>query len=141
MITRTVTLHDSSEAVLATLIVRDSDANTNPLRNLEGVQPPGSTMQAAFGDGILQVGVLERDFAVCGTGEESPATLKATLDAALQGTASIRVDGYELPIAGVPGIVEWARMRMGIRARVRFIPASAEWTLVSDGVSTAVGLL
>jgi hypothetical protein len=140
MITRTVTLHASGGATLATLIVRDSDANTVPLRNLEGVQPPGSTVQGAFGDGVLQVGALERDFATCSTGV-APAADKAALDAALASTTSIRVDGFSLPIAGVPGITEWARMRAGIRARIRFIPAAAEWTLVSDGVTTATGLL
>lgn len=140
MITRTVTLHNTGGTTLATLIVRDSDLNTNPLRNLEGVQPPGSTVQGVFGDGVLQVGVLERDFATCATGM-TPAADKAALDTALLTTTSIRVDGYSLPIAGVPGITEWSRMAVGIKARIRFIPAAAEWTLVSDGVTKATGLL
>lgn len=140
MITRTVTLHNAGGTTLATLIARDSDLNTNPLRNLEGVQPPGSTVQGVFGDGVLQVGVLERDFATCATGL-APAADKAALDAALLTTASVRVDGYSLPIAGIPGIIEWSRMAVGVKARIQFIPAEAEWTLVSDGVTKATGLL
>jgi hypothetical protein len=140
MITRTVTLIDADGFTLLSLIVRDSDGNTNPLRNLEGVQPPGSEIQGVFGDGILQAGTLEREFATCSVGV-SPVADKNALDTALFSTTAIRVDGYELPLAGPPQVMEWSRMRIGIKARIRFIPASAEWTQVADGVSTAVGLL
>lgn len=140
MITREVTFHDGS-MLLATLIVRDSDENTVPLPNVEGVQPPGSEVQGVFGDGILQAGVIERDFATCETEHTTPAATKAWLDNALATTSSVRVDGYELVLAAPPFITEWSRMRTGIRARVRFIPAGARWTLVSDGVTTATGLL
>lgn len=142
MRTTSVTLHDDGGELLLTLVVRDADgSNDLPLRNLEGVQPPGSELQAAFGDGLHQVGVLERDFAFCNTELASVYLMKAALDEALEDTASVRVDGWELPIDAVAGVTDWEPLLIGIRARIRFIPSSPYWVLLSDSSTTAVGLL
>lgn len=139
----TVTLHDSGGTQLISLLARESDgAHDTPTKNLEGVQPPGATVQGVFGDGTLHVGVLERDFALCNV--SSYASLyhaKAALETALATTVSIRVDGWSLPLAGVPGITEWVHMTTGLKARIRFIPSSAFWTLISDGTTTVTGIL
>jgi hypothetical protein len=129
MILRAVTLHDSGGTTLLTLQARDNDVNAEtPTRNTEGVQPPASNIQGAFGDGLHKVGVLERDFALCNTsGYDSIYHAKAALDTALSLTASIRVSGWELPIASVQGVTEWQHLLVGLRARVRFVPRSAFW--------------
>ena len=143
MSTRTVTLHNTGGATIATLVVRDSDASTGtPTRNYDPVQPPGSTIQGTFGDGLHNVGVLERDFAMCDVSAYASVLLaKAALETAFLTTASVRVDGWSLPIAAVAGITEWQYLLVGFRARIRFIPSSADWTLVSDGVTTVTGVL
>lgn len=139
----TVTLHDSGGTSLISLLARESDgARETPVKNLEGVQPPGATVQGVFGDGTLHIGALERDFALCNV--SSYSTLwhaKSALDTALASTVSIRVDGWSLPLAGVPGVVEWIHMTTGLKARIRFIPSSAYWTLLSDGTTTVTGIL
>lgn len=139
----TVTLHDSGGTELIELVARESDGSSGaPTRNLEGVQPPGSDVQGVFGDGRYQAGVLERDFALCDVDSyASTYHAKAALEAALESAASIRVDGWELPLAGVAGIPEWVHLRTGFKARIRFIPASAHWTLLSDGTTTVTGIL
>lgn len=142
MRTTEVTLHDDGGTLLLALRARDSDgAADTPTRNLEGVQPPAGELQAAFGSGEYRAGVLERDFAFCDGGFDSVYLAKRALDAALQDTASIRVDGWELPIAGAPGVTDWAPLLVGIRARIRFIPESPFWSLLADPEVTAVGLL
>ena len=128
--------------VLMTLVVRDDHPQENvPLRNLDAVQPPGSDEQDVFGDAIRKIGVLEREFALCdmSTFEDAYAA-KAALDAALDGTTALRIDDWELPIAGVPGIIEWSHMLAGLKARIRFIPASAYWVNSSTS-DEALGLL
>jgi len=145
MSTRTVTLHDSGGVLLVTLLVRDADpATESPLRNYDGVQPPGSTEQGLFGDGIHKVGILERDFAMCNTDDyDSVFHAKAALDEALDSAASIRLNSaWELELAGVAGITEWQPQRAnGLRARIRFIPSTAYWVSLTDSATTAVGLL
>lgn len=140
---RTVTLHNSGGTLLATLITLDRIPSENtPTRNLDPVQPPGSTIQAAFGDGIYRVGVLERDFAMCDiSAYASVFHAKAALDTALETTAEIRVDGWSLLIAAAAGVVEWSHLLVGFRARIRFIPAAAEWTLISSPTTITRGLL
>lgn len=139
----TVTLHNSGGTLLFTLLARESDGVRDaPLKNLEGVQPPGATVQGVFGDGTLHIGAIERDFALCNI--SSYASIwhaKAALDTALATTASIRVDGWSLPLAGSPGIVEWVHLKVGLKARIRFIPSAAEWTLLSDGTKKVTGIL
>lgn len=137
---RTVTLHNSGGALLLTLVTLDRIPSTNtPTRNFDAVQPPGSEVQAAFGDGIYRVGVLERDFALCDAGSyASVFHAKAALDTALETTAEIRVDSWSLPIAAAIGVSEFAHMLIGFRARIRFIPSSSEWT---NGATTARGIL
>jgi hypothetical protein len=141
--TRTVTLHNSGGAQILSLIVRDNDASVDaPTRNYDAVQPPGSTAQGVFGDGIHRVGILERDFALCnGETYADTFTAKAALDAALEATASIRVDGWELSIAAVQGAPEWVHQRAGLQARIRFIPSSAYWVKLGEASVTALGLL
>jgi hypothetical protein len=143
MRTRTVTLHDAGGALLITLLARDEDPSVDsPLRNFDAVQPPGSTVQGVFGDGLHRVGVLERDFALCDVQTyESNFHAKAALEEALDAAASIRVDGWELPLAAVQGITEWQQFTLGFRARIRFIPSSAYWTYLTDPYQVATGLL
>ena len=140
---RTVTLHNTSGTLLITLLTLDRIPSANtPVRNYDPVQPPGSTVQGVFGDGIYQVGVLERDFALCDVSSYSSVFhAKAALDTALETTASVRVDGWALPIAAAVGVSEFAHMLTGFRARIRFIPSSASWTLISDGTTTTRGIL
>jgi hypothetical protein len=141
----TVTLHDDEGALLLTLVARERDGVIDaPLKNLEGVQPAGGEVQGIFGDGLYRVGVLERELALCGlatTYSGSRRAAKAALDTALADTFSIRVDGYELALAGVQGISEWGPVLDGIRARIRFIPSTPYWVSVTDPTDTAVGLL
>ena len=143
MILRAVTLHDTDGTTLLTLQARDNDVNAEtPLRNTEGVQPPASNIQGAFGDGLHKVGVLERDFALCNTsGYDSIYHAKAALDTALSLTASIRVSGWELPIASVQGVTEWQHLLVGLRARVRFIPRSAFWRYLTGADTGQAGQL
>src|SRR5690606_3117968 len=64
--TRTLTLHDSGGTQLASLLIRRREQREEaPLRNLEGVQPPASNRQGAFGDGLVGVGALSRRVALC----------------------------------------------------------------------------
>ena len=137
MILRAVTLHDTGGTTLLTLQARDNDTNAEtPTRNTEGVQPPASNIQGAFGDGLHKVGVLERDFALCNvSGYDSIYHAKAALDTALSQTASIRVSGWELPIASVQGVTEWQHLLVGLRARVRFVPRSAFWRYLTGTVT------
>ena len=141
MILRAVTLHDTGGTTLLTLQARDNDTNAEtPTRNTEGVQPPASNIQGAFGDGLHKVGVLERDFALCNvSGYDSIYHAKAALDTALSQTASIRVSGWELPIASVQGVTEWQHLLVGLRARVRFVPRSAFWRYLTDTKSGQAG--
>lgn len=137
---RTVTLHNSGGTQLISLITLDRIPSVNtPTRNFDPVQPPGSEVQGVFGDGIYRVGVLERDFALCDVGSyASIFHAKAALDTALETTAEIRVDGWSLPIAAAVGVAEWSHLLVGLRARIRFIPSSSEWT---NGGNTARGIL
>ena len=143
MRTRTVTLHSTGGTLLMTLIVRDNDASEDlPLRNYDAVQPPGATVQGAWGDGTLRAGVLERDFALCGTSSYTSVWhAKHELDEYLQNTASIRVEGWELELAAVPGVVRFQHQVSGFMARIRFIPKAAAWRLMTDHAVTATGIL
>lgn len=136
---RTVTLHDNAGVTLITLQARDSDPSTDtPTRNLEGVQPPGTRLQGAFGSGIHRAGAIERDFALCDVSSyDSVWHAKRDLDRFLLNTDSVRVDGWELPIASADAI-EFQHLLAGLRARVRFTPASAHWRyLTSPKTGTA----
>jgi hypothetical protein len=145
---RTVTLHNSGGALLITLLARDSDpVEDAPLRNYDAVQPPGGEVQGAFGDGTFRIGILERELALCNvSGYTTVFHAKAALDLALASTAFLRMDGWQLPIAGVQGVTEWVRQSgvtepYTLRARIRFIPSSPYWTLIADENVMAVGLL
>lgn len=139
MNTRTVTLHDSGGGTLITLLARTADAvGEAPLRNSEGAQPPGANRQGAFGSGIHKVGVLERDLALCDVSSyASTFHAKAALEAALLQVASVRVEGWELPIAAAVGVTEWQVLLSGLRARVRLIPSSAHWRYLASADAVA----
>jgi len=136
---RTVTLNQGAN-VLMTLEARDNDASVDtPTRNFDPVQPPGSTIQGAFGTAIHQVGVLERDFAICNmTGFASAFHAKAALERALISATSIRTSGWELPLAAPIGITEWQHLLVGLRVRLRLVPSSAFWRYLT-GTKTGTG--
>ena len=139
----TVTLHNSGGSLLITLLALDSQGAENaPTRNYDAVQPPGSETQGAFGDGLYQAGVLEREFALCNISAYStPSHAKRALEQAVESTASIRVDGFQLPIAAAQGITSWFRSGNELRAVIRFIPSSPHWTLIGSGATKVTGLL
>jgi len=122
-------LYDGSATKLLDVVVRPrANSGNAALRNVEGVQPPGTNRQGAFGSGIYQAGVWERAMAVCDVG--SYATRQhamAALDRAVRLCKSIRFDGWELPIVEGVGLVERAYLSSGFRALVRLIPASPHW--------------
>ena len=128
-ILRTVTLHAAGGATLLTLQSRDNDASVDgPTRNLDPVQPPGSSIQGVFGTGVHQVGVLERDFALCSiTSYDSVWHAKRDIDRQIVIAASVRVDGWELPLAAGSGVVEFQHLLVGFRVRLRLVPRSAHW--------------
>ena len=136
---RTVTLHNAAGATLITLQARDNDASVDtPTRNYDPVQPPGSTIQGVFGTGLHQVGVLERDFAICNmTGFASAYHAKAALERALMSATSVRTSGWELPLAAPIGVTEWQHLLVGLRARLRLVPSSAYWR---DPTGTKAGM-
>lgn len=129
MRTRTLTLHNAGGSQLLSLLVRElEETSDGPLRNLEGVQPPASNKQAAWGDGLYGAGTLTRRVALCNIG--SYATLghaKAALEAALLATAQVRVDGWALPIAASLGISSHQTMLTELQAVIELVPASAHW--------------
>ncbi|HSH43669.1 MAG TPA: hypothetical protein VK973_16230, partial [Arenicellales bacterium] len=129
MSTRTLTLHDSGGTQLASLLIRKHEEKGEaPLRNLEGVQPPASNRQGAFGDGLVGVGSLVRRVALCDLDDyTSVGHALAFLDTSLRATASIRVDGWELPITASRGVSTWQELNNEIQAVIELIPASAHW--------------
>lgn len=133
---RTVTLNAGS-TVLLTLQSRDNDiAEDTPIRNLDAVQPPGSNLQGIFGSPIHRVGVLERDFALCDmTGYTSVFHAKGAIERALINATSIRMSGWELPLAGPIGITEWQHLLHGLRVRLRLVPRSAHWRYLTGSKS------
>ena len=138
---RTVTLHTTFAVTPTTFTIQARDNNPSadtPTRNVEGVQPPGARLQGTFGSGIHRAGVIERDFAVCDVGSyDSIWHAKRALDRFLLITTSVRVDGWELPIASADAI-GFQHLLAGLRARLRFIPASAHWRyLTSPKTGTA----
>ena len=137
MRTRTLTLHDAAGNPLLSLLVRElEEAVDRPLRNLEGVQPPASNAQGVFGDGLYAVGTLSRRVSLCDL--DDYATLghaKAALENALRATASIRVDGWELPIAASRGVSSHQSQRTELHAVIELIPASAHWRYLAGGVT------
>ena len=139
----TVTLHDSGGTLLLTLLALNSQGAIDaPTRNFDAVQPPGSETQGAFGDGTYQAGVLEREFALCNIGTyPTVGHAKRALDVALESTASIRTDGWELPIAAAQGARDWLRTNTELRAVIRLIPSSPFWTLIADTDLKATGLI
>lgn len=134
------TLHDAAGAELLEVLVRPRVSSDNAaLRNVEGVQPPGSNRQGAFGSGLYQAGVWERMMAVCDV--DSYATIQhamAALDLAVRQCKAIRFNGWELPIEEGVGIVERAYLARGFRALVRLIPASPHWRYLT-GTKTGTG--
>lgn len=140
MRTRTLTLHDSSGTQLLSLLVRELEETTDgPLRNLEGVQPPASNAQGVFGDGLVGVGALSRRVSLCDL--DSFTTLghaKSALETSLRLTASIRVDGWELPIAAARGVSAHQSQRTELHAVIELIPASAHWRYLA-GVASGTG--
>ena len=139
----TVTLHNSGGTLLLTLLALDSQGAAGaPTRNFDAVQPPGGEVQGAFGDGLYQAGVLEREFALCNIGTyPTVGHAKRALDVALESTASIRTDGWELPIAAAQGASEWLHTGTELRAVIRFIPSSPFWTLIADTDLKVTGLI
>ena len=140
MSTRTLTLHDSGGTQLASLLIRKHEEKGEaPLRNLEGVQPPASNRQGAFGDGLVGVGVLSRRVALCDLDEyTSVGHALAFLDTNLRTTAAIRVDGWELPITASRGVSAWQELSNEIQAVIELIPASAHWRHLAS-VATGTG--
>lgn len=134
---RTLTLHDGAGNQLLSLLVRELEENSDrPLRNLEGVQPPASNAQGVFGDGLYGVGSISRRVALCNLGDY--ATLghaKAALENALRATASIRVDGWSLPIAASRGVSGHQSQITELHAIIELIPASAHWRYLASGVT------
>lgn len=126
---RPVELRDAGGSLLLTLTARETDpVDAQPTRNLEAVQPRGGNVQAAFGSGILQVGGLERDLALCNVSSyTSLFHAKAAYRTALDRTAELRYEGWSLPIAGAVGIANWRMLRIGLLARISLIPRSAHW--------------
>lgn len=129
---------DGSE--LLEILVRPRVSSENrALRNIEGVQPPGSNRQGAFGSGIYQAGTWERMMAVCDV--DAYATIQhamSALDEAARQCKAVRFNGWELPIAEGVGIVERAYLARGFRALVRLIPASPHWRYLT-GTDTGTG--
>lgn len=140
MRTRTLTLHDSSGTQLLSLLVRELEETTDgPLRNVEGVQPPASNRQGSFGDGLVGVGNLRRRVAMCDLDDYTTlGHAKSALETALRVTASVRVDGWELPIVTSRGISAHQSVRTELQAVIELIPASAHWRYL-DGASTGTG--
>lgn len=134
------TLHAADGTELLEILVRPRVSSDNAaLRNVEGVQPPGSNKQGAFGSGIYQAGSWERMMAVCDV--ESYATIQhamAALDLAVRQCKAIRFNGWELPIEAGVGIVERAYLARGFRALARLIPASPHWRYLT-GTKTGTG--
>lgn len=139
------TLRDAAGAELLEVLVRPYEGTENhALRNLEGVQPPGSNRMGAFGSGIHQVSEWERDVAMCDV--DAYATLghaMSALETAIGLTRAVRYDGWELPIAAGRGIEERQLLLRGFRARVRLIPASPHWRYLTGtkaGTGSQTGL-
>lgn len=140
MRTKTLTLHDSNGDTLVSLLVQElGEVLEAPVRNLEGVQPPASNAQGVFGDGLHTIGVLSRPVSLCDMSSYgSVFAAKAALEVALRQTASVRVDGWELPIAASRGISSWRSLLTELRATIELIPASAHWRQLST-VDTGTG--
>ena len=140
MRTRTLTLHDSSGTQLLSLLVRELEETTDgPLRNVEGVQPPASNAQGAFGDGLVGIGSLSRRVSLCGLDDYTTlGHAKSELETALRLTASIRVDGWELPIASARGISAHQSRLTELHAVIELIPSSAHWRYLT-GAATGTG--
>src|SRR5690606_32491960 len=135
--TRALTLHDSSGAQLVSLLVRELEETADgPLRNLEGVQPPASNAQGVFGDGLHTIGTLSRRVAMCNLSDYATVGhAKAALEAYLRATASIRVDGWELPITASRGISAHQSQLSELHAVIELIPSSAHWRYLAGGAS------
>lgn len=129
---------DGSE--LLEILVRPRVASENAaLRNVEGVQPPGSNKQGVFGSGIYQAGTWERMVGVCDV--DSFATIQhamGALDEAVRLCRAVQFNGWELPIEAGVGIVERAQLARGYRALIRLIPASPHWRYLT-GTKTGTG--
>lgn len=125
---------------LLEILVRPRVSSDNAaLRNLEGVQPPGSNRQGVFGSGIYQAGVWERMMAVCdGDSYASVQHAMGALDNAVRLCRAVRFEGWELPVAAGVGIVERAYLARGFRALARLIPASPHWRYLS-GTKSGTG--
>lgn len=137
MRTRTLTLHDAADNPLLSLLVRELEETADgPLRNVEGVQPPASNAVGVFGDGLHAVGTLSRRVSLCGLDDYTTlGHAKAALESALRVTASIRVDGWELPIAASRGVSSHQSQRTELHAVIELIPASAHWRYLAGGAS------
>ena len=137
MILRPVTLHNAAGDTLITLQSRDNDiAEDTPTRNYDPVQPPASNIQGVFGSPLHRIGVLERDFALCDmTGYTSVFHAKGAIERALINATSIRMSGWELPLAGPIGITEWQHLLYGLRVRLRLVPRSAHWRYLTGSKS------
>lgn len=133
-------LRASGGSELLEVLVRPRANSSNAgLRNVEGVQPPLSNRQGAFGSGIRQAGSWERMMALCNmTSYATTQHAMAKLDEAVRLCRAVRFDGWELPIVEGVGIVERAYLSSGFRALVRLIPASPHWRYLT-GTKTATG--
>lgn len=136
---KSLQLLDASMAPIFTVSVRDNDPVDNaPLRNIEGVQPPGHSVQGVFGSGLHQAGEFRRFAAMCSiVGYADVYAAKAALERALLRTAALQVDDWRLPIAAYVGLDEWALVLGGFKANLSLIPASPFWRyLVSPKAGT-----
>lgn len=125
----TVSLYDAAPTKLLDLIVRENTQPDNaPIRNVEGAQPKGSNRQGAFGDGLHEAGAFKRMIAMCNVDSyTSVYHARAALEVALEATASVRFEGWSLPILRAVGIIEWQLVTSGFRAKINLIPSSAYW--------------
>lgn len=126
---KTLSLLRADLTTAFTVVVRDADAVTGaPLRNVEGVQPPGQTRQGAFGSGLHQAGELKRFAAMCSiVGYADVLHAKAALESALLQVAWLGLEQWRLPIAEYAGIDEWGLVLGGFKANLNLIPASPFW--------------
>lgn len=132
----TLTLHDGSGTQLLSLLVNERQQTSDgPLRNLEGVQPPASNKQAAWGDGLYGAGLIRRRVALCLTSYTTTGHAKAALENALRATRQLRASGWALPIAASVGISSHQLRAGELHAVIELIPSSAHWRYLTGAGS------
>lgn len=125
--------------LLQVLVRPRTGSDNHALRNIEGVQPPASNIQGAFGSGIYQAGVWERMMALCDmSGYATAQHAMAALDNAVRLTRAVRFNGWELPIADGVGVLDYRPLATGFRAVARLIPRSPHWRYLT-GTKSGTG--